>query len=573
MSCPSLLRTLCKLFFAIRSFILCILFLSSFYFPLQAHSVGIYRDSTADRIAEYAEKVRKQWKIPGMSLAVSHNGKVVLMEGFGVKEMGKSISIHGADAAVTPQTVFHIGSMTKAFTATVIASLVDQGLLSWEDRVKDILPDFDWWDDSVESSLQVRDLLTHKTGLVAQAGTYIPNLGYTREDIFQMLRYIKPMHEFGEKFAYNNITFIIASQVIEKVSGISWEECIRRRIFEPLCMHSSVPDAQGYLDAGVRASTAHYFGHRKGSANDGKGSIVVSPLYGENRALHWVDVIGPAGSISSTAEDMIRWTEFHLRDNYLLSPYQMAFLHTPAVSVESDSTDTRGYGYCWYIEDHDGCEVIYHTGTTWGFTGICGFVPSLDISFALLCNSEVSEYARKAVMRRIIDLYNPERSSKTKQLERADDPKELIFQIDGADTLRDWSSEGLEAWYEYRNSPRKRTVPCTIEYNRTKPTDLSRLVGVYKKAASTADGNPLDPDIFGDAEITMKNGRLYITIGRQGWTHRLEHSSGNIFLFTSDGHTFPLYFHDYTHGATSPISFEIDLNYNENFGAWVRTDM
>lgn len=513
---------------------------------MSAQGTAVYRDSVSERIVEYAEQVMEQWKIPGMSLAVAHHGEVTVLEGFGVKEMGKSVVSNGTDVAVTPQTVFHIGSMTKAFTATVIASLVDQGLFSWEDRVKDILPDFGWQDEGVESQLQVRDLLTHRTGLVAQVGTYIPNLGYGREDICRMLPYIGPMYGFGEKFAYNNITFIVAAQVIEAVSGMSWEDNVRMRIFEPLGMTSSVPGVQGYLDAGSEASVAHYFGHRKGSANGGRGSITVSPLHGENRALHWVDVIGPAGSISSTAEDMIRWTEFHLRDNFLLSPYQMYFLHSPATKVSTDTTDTRHYGYCWYIEDHDGCEVIYHTGTTWGFTGICGFVPSLDVSFALLCNSEVSEYARKAVMRRIIDLYN------------------------GADTLRDWSSEGLEDWYEYRNGPRRRAVPCSIEYNRTKPADLSHLVGIYKKAPLTADGHPLNPDIFGDAEITMKNGRLYITIGRQDWTHRLEHSSGNIFLFTSDGHTFPIYFHGYAPGSTAPISFEIDLNYNENFGAWVK---
>ncbi len=514
---------------------------------LSAQGTAVYRDSVSDRIVQYAEQVMEQWKIPGMSLAVAHHGEVTVLEGLGVKQLGKSVARHGADAAVTPQTVFHIGSMTKAFTATVIASLVDQGLLSWEDRVKDILPDFGWADGSIESQLQVRDLLTHRTGLVAQAGTYIPNLGYSREEVYRMIQYIEPMYGFGEKFAYNNVTFIIASQVIEAVSGISWEDNVRQRILEPLGMYDSTPEVQGYLDAGKRASTAHYFGHRKGSANGGQGSIVISPLHGDNRALHWVNEIGPAGSIISTAEDMIRWTEFHLRDNFLLSPYQMHFLHSPATKVSTDTTNTRHYGYCWYIEDHEGCEVIYHTGTTWGFTGICGFVPSLDVSFALLCNSEVSEYARKAVMRRIIDLYN------------------------GADTLRDWSSEGLEAWYKYRNGPRKRTVPCTIEYSRTKPSDLSRFVGVYKKAASTADGKPLDPDIFGDAEITMKNGCLYITIGSQGWTHRLEHSSGNIFLFTSDGHTFPLYFHGYIPGSTRPISFELDLNYNENFGAWEKT--
>ena len=186
--------------------------------PAQEPAISV--SSRAADIAAYAEQVRQQWKIPGMSLAVIHGDSTVLVQGFGVKEKG-------GDDPVTPSTLFHIGSMTKAFTATVIASLVDEGLLSWDDTVKDILPDFDWYDDSVENAMQVRDLLTHSTGLVAQAGTYIANLGYNRDDIYRMFRYIEPVYPFREKFAYNNITFIIAARIIETVTGKSWEDNIR----------------------------------------------------------------------------------------------------------------------------------------------------------------------------------------------------------------------------------------------------------------------------------------------------------------------------------------------------------
>lgn len=525
--------------------------------------------SRAADIAAYAEQVRQQWKIPGMSLAVIHGDSTVLVQGFGVKEKG-------GDDPVTPSTLFHIGSMTKAFTATVIASLVDEGLLSWDDTVKDILPDFDWYDDSVEKAMQVRDLLTHSTGLVAQAGTYIANLGYNRDDIYRMFRYIEPVYPFREKFAYNNITFIIAARIIETVTGKSWEDNVRERILIPLGMSSSVPGADGYINAGHRASTAHYFGYSKKS-----GSIYVTPLYGEERALHWVDVIGPAGSISSTAEDMAKWVRFHLDNGkvarlitpdsswhssfpadinalyayfpengcseaaeFRFYPYhdtvrlfsgeQMDFLHTGAVHVRTDTTMTRDYGYCWYVEHNDRYDVIYHTGTTWGFTGVCGFVPELDLGIALLCNSEVSEYARLGLMRYIIDLYLQ----------------------DGI--IRDWSTEGLEQWFADRQKPRRRAVPCTIKRDSRTP-DPARLVGLYTK-----------PEPFGNAEVTLKNGRLYLTIGRYGWTHRLDHYRGNEYWLRSDGHTFPVYFHNYSEGDSGPVDFEIDFNYNENFGPWLQ---
>ena len=533
-------------------------------------------------ISAYAEQVRTQWEIPGLSLAVVHGDSLVFSGGFGVREKGKTTDGDGEWTAVTDSTLFHIGSMTKAFTAAVIASLVDEGLLRWDDTVKHILPDFEWYDDRVEAVMQVRDLLTHSTGLVAQAGTYIPNLGYDRDDIYRMFRYIEPVYPFREKFAYNNITFIIAARIIETVTGCSWEDNIRERIFIPLGMSSSVPGSEGYLQAGRKASVAHYFGYSRGR-NGGRGSIYVTPLYGEERALHWVDVIGPAGSISSTAADMARWVRFHLNngavirtvepaENGLISsfpmdstafseyfpdmssglsgefrfyPYQdtvqvisrrqMDFLHTGVIKVRQDSTMRRDYAYCWYVEQNERYKVIYHTGTTWGFTGVCGFVPELDLGIAVLCNSEVSEYARLGLMRRIIDLYLP------------------------GDTLRDWSSEGLEQWFADKKKPGRRAVPCTIRRSSADP-DPARLIGHYTKPAP-----------FGDAEVTLKNGKLYLTIGPLGWTHRLDHHRGNEFWLRSDGHTYPVFFHNYTEGSSGPVDFEIDFNYNENFGPWIKT--
>jgi CubicO group peptidase (beta-lactamase class C family) len=533
-------------------------------------------------ISAYAEQVRTQWKIPGLSLAVVHGDSLVFSGGLGVREKGKTTDGDGEWTAVTDSTLFHIGSMTKAFTAAVIASLVDEGLLRWDDTVKHILPDFEWYDDSVEAVMQVRDLLTHSTGLVAQAGTYIPNLGYDRDDIYRMFRYIEPVYPFREKFAYNNITFIIAARIIETVTGCSWEDNIRERIFIPLGMSSSVPGSEGYLQAGRKASVAHYFGYSRGR-NGGRGSIYVTPLYGEERALHWVDVIGPAGSISSTAADMARWVRFHLNngavirtvepaENGLISsfpmdstafseyfpdmssglsgefrfyPYQdtvqvisrrqMDFLHTGVIKVRQDSTMRRDYAYCWYVEQNERYKVIYHTGTTWGFTGVCGFVPELDLGIAVLCNSEVSEYARLGLMRRIIDLYLP------------------------GDTLRDWSSEGLEQWFADKKKPGRRAVPCTIRRSSADP-DPARLIGHYTKPAP-----------FGDAEVTLKNGKLYLSIGPLGWTHRLDHHRGNEFWLRSDGHTYPVFFHNYTEDSSGPVDFEIDFNYNENFGPWIKT--
>lgn len=520
-----------------------------------------------ENISRYAEKVRKDWKIPGLSLAVIQGDSTIVMEGFGVKRIG------GTDS-VRSNTMFHIGSMSKAFTAAAISSLVDKGLVRWDDKVKDILPDFDWYCDSTEAVIKVKDLLTHSSGLVAQVGTYIPNLGYDRDDVFKMLKYIEPYYPLGEKFAYNNITFIVAAKVIEKVSGMSWEENIERFIFKPLEMNESSPTTAAFEAAGSKSASAHYFGY---SSKNG-GSIVVSNLRGEERAHHWVDIIGPAGGICSTAEDMAKWVRLHLENGiavktiypdstaynsfqrdidshneffpdifsgeYRVTPYndsvrvisakEMDFLHSGAIRVKEDSTYTRDYGYCWYIEQNERYKVIYHTGTTWGFTGVCGFVPELDLGIAILCNSEVSEYARLGLMRYIIDQYLPDTE------------------------YTDHSGEGLKKWYAAKKKGSRRAVPCTIKRSKTNP-EFGKLVGVYAKEAP-----------FGNAEVFLKEGKLYMKIGKYGWTHRLTHHKGNEFHLRSQGHTFPIFFHNYTADASGPVSFEIDFNYNENFGPWVK---
>jgi len=529
-------------------------------------------DSTvAVRLREYSQKVLKDWRIPGMSVSVVHNGELVFNEGFGVKRQG------GSDR-VDEHTLFHVGSVSKSFTATVMASVVDDGLVRWDDRVKDILPDFDWADDEVEDEMLVRDLFTHATGLCPQVGTYIPNLGYDRNDIYQMFRYMKPIYPFRSKFGYNNITFIIAARIIEKVTGCSWEENVRSRVFGPLGMNESCIGGDEYDACGNKA-TAHNFNYRRGK--DGSDGIRTSPLDGENRALWWVSVIGPAGSVCSTSSDMARYVSCHLENGAILdlgsaggdsvddadiafggeesedyfpglvwrrtltgdrifSPEQMEFLHTGSTYVSGDSTFTKKYGYCWYVQQNRDFSEIYHTGTTWGFTSLCGFVPELDLGYAILCNSEVTQRARFALSKEIVDLFFALR--------------------DGTDIskVRDYSGEALRGWYSMcRNGGggSSRKVPMIIKRSKVSP-QLADLVGHYLKCQP-----------FGDAEVTLENGKLYMKIGPKGWKHQLRHSSGNQFLMSSQGHTFPVYFHGYeTPGGK--VDFEIDFNYNENFGPW-----
>lgn len=468
-----------------------------------------------EEVAFYAEKVREEWKIPGMSVSILKNDSVVFASGFGVRELESLVP-------VTENTVFHIGSITKSFTSWLIASLVEDKLISWNDKVKDILPDFDLYDDYLESNLLVKDLMTHNTGLRGQAGTYIPNLGYNRDDIYQMLKFIKPTNSFRGSFAYNNITFIIAAKIIESVSGKSWEENVEDKIFQPLEMTSSTIGSDAFLAEGSTASVAH-------SCSKIDEGIVVNPIYGKDRALHWCSTIGPAGSINSTVVDLAKWAGLHLEIASGDAPYEYRFLHRGHTIVKQNPSMIRLYGQCWYVEQNNEYKMYYHTGTTWGFTAMCAFIPQLDLAISILCNSETPTFPRFAIVRHIVDMY----LGKT------------------FEECEDRSAKNLASWLESKPRWKSRKNPA---YSSIPPTHR-RMVGVYKK-----------DEPFGDARVSEENGKLYLTIGRYGWKHELKKVSGNMFSIDSDGHVFPIYFHMKKRGRV--VSLEVDFQYNENFGVW-----
>lgn len=532
----------------------------------------------AERIAEYAEKVRQDWKIPGMAISVVKDGELILSRGFGVKELAtviytgsgnkpftegiESLSEIAEKLRVAPEnrvdanTLFQVGSISKSFTALVMAQLVDQKLLKWEDSVSKILPDFKLYDKWVQENMMVKDIMTHSTGIKGQAGTYIPNLGYGREDVYRMLPLIKPAYSFRERYEYNNITFIIAAKIIEKLTGKSWEENVRERILIPLGMNSTTLNGEGLLSASNKA-VPHEFNYRGAPVNSFselsqwtnsdqsqlRDSLTVTPLYGEDQALHWLTVIGPAGSVISSANDMAKYASFHLNKGRvegkeLLSRESFNFLHKGFTITSQDSAKVTMYGHCWFIEQNSRYRVIFHTGTTWGFTALCAFVPEQNLAITILVNSDQPAVARYAIMRRLIDMYKgyPE---------------------------RDYSKEYLENYIKTSREARIKSEKERLEEQKTNEEsksmpDFKSLTGIYDKG-----------ELFGKAIITLEDGKLYITVGPQGWKHRLNHSKGDTFRFSSDGHTFPLTF-KFNKKRKKVTSLEIDFGNKENFGEWTK---
>ena len=269
---------------------------------IPARKPSVPQEEIIANVERTIARVMADWKIPGMGVSMYKDGKVILSKGYGVKSLETG-------APVDAHTLFQIGSVSKSFTAAVLAQLADEGLISWDDPVKKHLPDFEMYDPWVTDNLQIKDLTSHRTGLRDDIGTYLGNLGYTRDDIYHMLKLMPPAYIFRGDYQYNNITFIPAAKIIEKVTGKSWEENVRTRIFEPLGMTESTLNGEGFGAALADGTAAlPYAFERKGREMD------VWPMYGDEQSLWWLTVVGPAGSVCCTPTDLIKWAVFHLGD-------------------------------------------------------------------------------------------------------------------------------------------------------------------------------------------------------------------------------------------------------------------
>src|SRR5216684_112265 len=229
----------------------------------------------------YVARVLKTFDVPGLSVAIVKDGKVVVAKGYGVRKLGNL-------APVDENTLFGIGSNTKAFTSAALASLVDEGKISWDDRVYERLPGFQMYDPYVSHEMTIRDLLTHRSGMGLGEGDLLfwPHTTFTRDEIIYRLRFMKPASSFRSRFAYDNLLYIAAGQIIPAVTGKSWEDTIRERIFKPLGMNTSNLSTSAF-----KPGDDYAWPHSK---VDGKLQVV---------AFETLDNAAPAGSINSSAAE------------------------------------------------------------------------------------------------------------------------------------------------------------------------------------------------------------------------------------------------------------------------------
>lgn len=356
------------------------------------------RRSTPGDLDAYVARALKTFEVPGIAVAIVKDGKVVVAKGYGVKKRGEA-------APVDENTLFGIGSNTKAFTTAVLATLVDEGKIKWDDPVYQYLPGFQMFDPYVSHEMTIRDLITHRSGLGLGAGDLLfwPPTTFTRDEIVYKLRFMKPVTSFRSSFAYDNLLYIAAGQIIEYVTGKSWEENISERILQPLGMKTTNLSNQAFKP-GDNYAWPH-------------STIGGQPL----RAIDFIpmDNAAPAGSINSSVVEMAKWMLLQLNHGKFTDRSGQLFSEANSWEMWSAQTilplgkDTgplavlrskfAAYGLGWRLQDYHGRKLVGHTGGVAGFVSRVMLVPEENLGVVVLTNSETR--AMETILYHVLDAY------------------------------------------------------------------------------------------------------------------------------------------------------------------------
>jgi CubicO group peptidase (beta-lactamase class C family) len=355
-------------------------------------AAGAERSSDTAAVDALVRKALKAWHVPGVAVAVVRDDEVIYLKGAGVKELGHK-------DAVTPDTVFPLGSCTKAFTTTAMAMLVDDGKMGWDDPPRKYVNFFHLADPLADAEVTLRDLVTHRTGVGGNDLLWYRS-PWTQEDIIRRIGLVKPYASFRSRFLYQTTMFTAAGHAVAHAAGCPWDAFVRKRILDPLGM----PGASFTTPAALK-NPDHASGHR---AND-RGEVEVVPWYR-------IDRPDPAGSLNASVRDLSKWLRFQLGDGAfegrrLVSAANLRETRTPQMVIRLEGsagamqpdTHQMNYGLGWVIQDYRGRHLISHAGAIDGFRCHLTLVPEARIGIALLNNLD-STQMNLALSNSIVDL-------------------------------------------------------------------------------------------------------------------------------------------------------------------------
>jgi CubicO group peptidase (beta-lactamase class C family) len=432
----------------------------------------------------YLANAMRQWEVPGMAIAVVRNDSVLAARGYGVRELGKP-------DRVDENTLFSIASLTKSFTATAAAMLVDDGRMEWDAPVTRYLPGIAFGDPYLTANVSLRDLLSHRTGLHGSNMAWVVT-GITRPELVARARFLEAEAPFRTRQVYSNVGYAIAGEAIAAAAGEPFEGLVRRRIFAPLGMRSTVvghAEAMGQPD---RASPHAMIG-------------------GVQRPLPWrdIDVVAPAGSIASTATDMAQWLRFQMGDGTfggrrLVSAEALWETHSPQTVIPVTAAMKRarlvegwpGYAMGWNVMDYRGHPMLWHSGNADGQPSIMAIMPEDHLGVVIMTNTWAAGVLHGLLLNRVLDTY-------------------LGF------PPRDWSGEAL---------PRKAALREGYA-EAVERLSQDRVAGTAPSHALAAYAGVYGDSLYGRQTVTLENGALALRMDR-GPVADLRHWHYDTFLLT-----------------------------------------
>lgn len=320
---------------------------------------------------EIAADSLKKFEVPGMAIAIVKGKELIYSKGFGFRDVEKQLP-------VTADTLFAIGSSSKAFTTFILGTLADEGKVEWEKPVRNYIPWFKLMDPAMSERLSVRDLVTHRSGMPRHDLVWYNNLAAQREEFVRRLAYLEPSADLREKWQYNNLMFVTAGYLTEVLTGKSWEENVQTRIFDPLQMkrsNFSVADSQKDSDFALPYDK-----------RDGKVKVI---------PFRPITNLAPAGAINSSVNEMARWVTVHLNggkygDVKLAEANTVSDMHLGHMVTGSESPEPEitggAYGMGWFVDNYRGHKRVEHGGNIDGFSANVVLFPRDDFGIVVLTN-------------------------------------------------------------------------------------------------------------------------------------------------------------------------------------------
>jgi CubicO group peptidase (beta-lactamase class C family) len=440
------------------------------------------------KLDQIVESAMAEFQVPGLAIAVVSQDKLLLAKGYGVRDIGNN-------KPVTAQTLFGIASNTKAFTTAALAMLVDQGKLSWDDPVIKHIPEFQLADPYVSREMTIRDLLSHRSGLGLGAGDLLiwPDTDKSTSEIISALRFIKPASSFRSKYAYNNLMFVVAGEVVARVSGQSWQEYVEQQMFRPIGMNTTAA------------------GYSRIAANNDNRAVGHIPMNNQLQRypLDYLEDFRGAGAIASNVAEMSLWLRTQLAHGVMPSgerlfseaqQQQMWQQHiTTNVSAESFKSTRQqfaGYGLGWSVDDYFGYKRLSHGGGILGMVSQVTLIPEKQLGIVILTNQQAFP-AINAISREVLE-------------------QALAL----PDT--DWVKELGTKYHQYRAKVYQQSGPVKLAHIQPALANVN-YVGL------------LQSDWYGEVNIEEIDGKLRIRFSHtpklQGW---LVHHSGNRFVVQWD---------------------------------------